>query len=61
MDEIQVGDVVSLKAGGKPMTVNGVTGEGEDRYAVCVWRGDDDVPHSAKYNLRALKKKTAGK
>ncbi len=59
MDKIEVGDVVLLKGGGILMTVNGVAGEGENRYAVCVWMGEDDNPHSEKYNLRALREKVA--
>lgn len=54
--EIKAGDIVVLKSGGKPMTVNKVIGNGQ---IDCVWMLSDGKFEHATLYVEALKLKSS--
>lgn len=57
MGEIGIGDVVSLKSGSIVMTVNGISGSGDQKYVACVWLSEDKEPMEQRYHVDALRVK----
>lgn len=54
-NEIRVGDVVELKSGGVPMTVDSIG----DGLAKCIWQ-EGSTHHSQLYRLVVLRPRASG-